>query len=312
MSVLAAISGWARFSPSDEFWVVTVISTTVSIAGFIGTFYYLNRKKVLEAIPTSKIRSAAQGYLELDGVGELMEGPRIIAPLTGTHCTWYNYRVDERRSSGKNSRWVAIEKGISDSLFFIVDDTGKCVIDPEGATVIPATTDTWYGSTPRPESGHKLRRGRWSGGRYRYTEMRMHPGDNLYAIGLYKTVGGANTDFNVNAEVLTLLREWKADSYTLLHKFDHNRDGQIDMQEWEHVRNAALQHVLDQHHEFKSVPAVNLLGDTRDLRRPFILSAIPQHRLIKRYSYYAGGLITLFFLAGMFACWITGLRYYSG
>lgn len=308
---LIAAREWAQTSPADDFWILATILIISAIAGFLGGFRFLMRKRVLEDIPTSRIRSAAQGYLELDGVGQLMEGPQIIAPLTGTRCTWYSYRVDEHRGSGKNSKWVTIEKGISEGLFLLIDETGKCVIDPDGASVIPAATDTWYGSTPRPQSGHRIRRGFFSGGRYRYTEMRLHPDEPLYAIGLYKTVGGAGSELNVNAEVIALLKEWKADSESMLKKHDQNGDGQIDVQEWEKVRNAALQHVLEQHRDIHTIPAVNLLGRTHDLRRPFILSAIPQHTLVRRYTFYCSGLITLFFIAGIIACWIIGLRYYA-
>ena len=223
-----------------------------------------------------------------------MEGPQIITSLSGTPCIWFSFTVEENKGSGKRSRWETIEQATSEGLCLLVDDTGKCVIDPEGASVIPAITQKWYGSGPRPQSGHKLRKGWFFGGRYRYTEKRMHPMDTLFAIGLYKTVGGANTDFNINAEVATLLKEWKSNSAQLLAQYDQNKDGKIDVQEWEGVRNAALQNVLNQHQEFKSAPAVNIMCQTHDLRRPYILSAIPQHTPVSRYSWYAGGLITLF------------------
>ncbi|MEX2352976.1 MAG: GIDE domain-containing protein, partial [Gammaproteobacteria bacterium] len=284
-----ALSEWARSSPADDFWTFAAILVLASVGGFIGGFYFLLRKRAIENIPTSKIRSAAQGYLELTGHGQLLEGPQIIAPLTNTPCTWYSFSVQERRRSGKNSRWVTIEKGISDSLFLLIDDTGKCIIDPEGASVIPSVTDTWYGTTPRPRHGKKTGRSFLSRGRYRYIEQRMHIGDDLYAIGLYKTVGGADGHFNINDEVIRLLREWKQDSESLLQQYDHNRDGKIDLQEWEAVREAAMNQVLTDHRELQSMPPVNIMGKTQDSRRPFILSAVPQDKLIKRYGYYAAG-----------------------
>jgi hypothetical protein len=309
--MLAALSDWALTSLPDEFWFFTGIAMLASACGFFGGFYFFIRSRVLADTPTSRIRSAAQGYLELAGRGQLLEGPPIIAPLTGTHCTWYSYRIEEHRGSGKNSKWVTIEKGDSDSLFLIVDDTGKCVIDPEGATVIPSATDTWYGHTARPTRGRKLG-GRYFGGRFRYREMRMHPGDELYAIGLYKTVGGASTEINVNQQVAMLLKEWKADSRQMLQQYDHNKDGQIDIQEWQAVRDAALKHVLDQHKEIHAMPPVNIMGNTMDARRPFILSAVSQEKLIGRYYSYAGALLVLFFLAGAFASWAISLRLYGG
>ena len=83
------------------------------------------------------------------------------------------------------------------------------------------------------------------------------------------------------------------------------------MHEWEQVRNAALQEVLSHHQEIRSVPPVNVLGKTQDPRRPYILSAIPQRNLIRRYHNYTAALISLFFIPRILACWLVGLRYYT-
>jgi hypothetical protein len=309
---MSTVSDWARYSVADDFWPVAVVSIILCAIGFFVGFYYFFRMRVLENIPTSKIRSAAQGYVELAGQGQLLEGPEIIAPLTGKTCTWYHYMIQERRRSGKNNRWVTIAEGTSEDLFLLLDDTGRCVIDPEGASVLPGETNTWYGTSPRPTPGSPGRRSLISGGNYRYTEKRMHPGDDLYAIGFYQTVGGANSEVNMSTEVVALLKEWKADSEQLLKKFDQNKDGRIDMHEWELVRKAALVEVMKQHNELMATPPVNLIGRTHDARRPYILSALPQDSLIQRYKYYAGGLITLFFIAGAFVTWIINLRYSGG
>ncbi len=146
-----------------------------------------------------------------------MEGLPIVSPLTGTICTWYEYKIEEHRQSGKNSRWDTIKKGTSDELFLIKDETGQCIIDPEGAHVTVNHNDVWYGATAHPSRGSlgsssnrffKI----GSMGRYRYTEKRLQTSEELYAIGLYKTVGGAGATFNINKDVRELIREWKTDT----------------------------------------------------------------------------------------------------
>jgi hypothetical protein len=303
---MSSLVEWARYSVPDDFWPIAIALIIISIASFFAAFYFFHRMRVMSDIPTSKIRSAAQGYLELVGRGELLEGPQIFAPLTGKVSTWYQFMIQERRRTHKKNHWVTIEQGISDELFLIIDDTGKCVIDPEGASVIPSVTDTWYGSSPRP--GKSTSSSFLAGRRYRYIEKRMHPGEPLYAIGLYQTVGGASAEFDTNSEVLDLIKEWKNDSEVLLKKYDANQDGQIDMQEWEQVRKAALEVVMQNHRDMKTAPAVNMLARTHDRRRPFILSSIPQEGLINRYRAYSYGLIILFFLAGTIVTWIINLR----
>ncbi len=191
---------WARTAPADDFWITAAVLIGLAVAGFIGAFYYFLRKRIIEDTPTARIRSAAQGYVELTGIGKLMDGPPIISPLTGTQCTWYSYQIEERRRSRRRTRWVTVDRGTSDELFLLEDETGTCVIDPEGAGVTPAARDIWYGATPRPASGPGGGRRWFSGGRYRYTEQRLHPGEPLFAIGLFETVGGAGGHFNVDGE----------------------------------------------------------------------------------------------------------------
>ena len=52
----------------------------------------LARKRLIEDTPTSRIRSAPQGFVELAGVAGVFEGEPIIAPLTQRPCCWYRYR----------------------------------------------------------------------------------------------------------------------------------------------------------------------------------------------------------------------------
>ena len=56
----------------------------------------------------------------------------------------------------------------------------------------------------------------------------MHPGELLYALGLYKTVGGASSQFNVNNDVRDIISEWKSDSEALMAKFDKNKKEEIE------------------------------------------------------------------------------------
>lgn len=83
---MSSLVTWVQQSPSDDFWLAAAILIGLTVFGFIGAFYFYLRKRVMQDTPTSKIRSAAQGYVELNGHGDLLEGPPIIAPLTGSTC----------------------------------------------------------------------------------------------------------------------------------------------------------------------------------------------------------------------------------
>ena len=60
------------------------------------------------------------------------------------------------------------------------------------------------------------------------------------------------SEFNLNNDVAHLLRDWKKNSEELLTRFDENKDGQVGIEEWQKVRDAALKQVQSQHAEQKA------------------------------------------------------------
>jgi len=68
-------------------------------------------------------------------------------------------------------------------LFLLDDDTGACVIDPDGAEVTPGISETWYESRPaRPLDTFKVHPSidvlsktlTRASAPYRYTELRLN------------------------------------------------------------------------------------------------------------------------------------------
>lgn len=313
--VFVSLKHWVKQSPADDFWLWAIAFLVVAVVCFFISFITLHRKRIIEDTPTSKIRSAAQGYVELIGHGQMMEGQPIIAPLTGTACTWYDYKIEEYRQSGKRSYWATIRSATSTELFLIKDETGQCIIDPEGAHVTVTSKDVWYGGEASPARGSLTanskkhffaRLGRHR--RYRYTEKRLHNEESLYAIGLYKTVGGAGVKLDVNEDVRELVREWKVDTEALMKQYDTNNDGEIDLQEWQEVREEAYRNVIKNHSEQKTLPPVNLISKTNDRRRPFILSALEQNDLTRRLHIYSVLSLTLFILCGSLSTLLISIR----
>lgn len=269
------------------FWFILALLIVATAAAFYFIWRSLHRARLIEDTPTARIRSAHQGYLEIEGEGRLLEGPPIVGPLTGTHCLWYSYQIEHRETlhdsrGRRSSTWNTIQSGVSDGLFLIEDDTGRCIIDPDGAEVIAGEKDVWYGHAAFPHIGPPLTKSwfRLGVGDYRYTEERLMPG-SVYALGWFSTVRGASTD--MSADVSALLREWKADQAGLLGRFDRNGDGRIDVGEWDAAREAALQEVIKLRSQRVATPASNVLSRAPSDRHPFLLSAIPQQVLTMRY-----------------------------
>ena len=277
-------------APTGSFWVAIAIAAALCILAALFAVSALRRRYAITGTATSLIRSAAQGYVELEGYGELLDGEPIIAPLSQRRCTWYRYKIERRRDrvsgSRRESEWEVVDQGISDALFQLVDSSGRCVVDPDGAQVSPSVRRVWYGDSARPDGPNAPR---WAfGQRFRFSEERMHPGDPLFAIGMFITAGGAGSALPSDSEIRDLIRIWKADQETLLERFDTNRDGAIDVREWEAVRTAATEEVVARSPGTQA-PAVDVLRATGDANRPFVLAAMFQEDLVRRLGWQAMG-----------------------
>jgi len=96
------------------------------------TWRNVSHIRLIEDTPTAKIRSAHQGYVELEGAGRLMDGPPIIAKLSGLPCVWFRYKIEHQIKTHykghTQTRWEVIEKGESTETFWLEDETGRVVI----------------------------------------------------------------------------------------------------------------------------------------------------------------------------------------
>lgn len=307
--MLAPLITEIRTATPDEFWLAAGIAVAAALAGFWLWFRSMKRARLIEDTPTSRCRSAAQGYVELIGTQQLMPGEPIRAPLTGRQCTWWEYCIEEKRttySRGRSrTRWVTVNKGRSESLFLIRDDTGSAVIDPDGADVTPSASDTWYGSSHWPKG--QSTGGGIFGGRYRYTERRMHENDLLYAIGFFQTRSAHHESLDRGHETAMVLAQWKRDNARLLQRFDSDRDGTIDIVEWEQARAAAEEAVSLRVRELALDPGIHLMSRPPD-GRPYLLSVLPETELTRRFRRFAVAGLALFFLAGTGAVFAIGVR----
>ncbi len=298
----AQLAAGLAHADTGEFWLGTLAALGFAAAAFVYAFLSLHRARLIENTPTSRIRSAAQGYVEFEGVAQLLPGPVIVSPLSGAHCCWWRYRVRKRERSGRNERWRTIESATSDELFLLDDGTGDCVVDPDGARIYPSLRRQWRGSSRRPQRIPE--KTPWlQFGEFRYEEELIGTGVALHALGWFRTQSGAHS-FDESADLTALLREWKADQADLLARFDADGNGQISAAEWEAARRAALEQVRRLHLERAVDPDVHVLCRPRD-RRPFVLSAMPSAQLASRYRIKAVSGLSLSIFSG--ACGVFAL-----
>ena len=275
-------------------------------AAVVYSFWYAckswAKNRAIVDTPTSRIRSAAQGYVELSGRGMLPADAHNRGPLTGLPCTWWRYKIEDRGNRGASRinsswrwgdpfssfwSWSSVDSGTSTASFLLDDGTGRCLVDPRGAEVFPGVTTVWYGSTEWPEE--RIPGGGALGwlldhiptGRYRYTEHRLQVGDHICALGAFRSEGGVSVE-DPDAAVTDLLHRWKQDQAALLKRFDADHDGVLSAAEWEQARAAARQEVMGGRAADTRTPSLNVLAEPMD-GRCFLLAAAEGGSLAKRF-----------------------------
>ena len=279
-----------------------VVALAASVGACVGGGWWAVRRMVqaryLLDTPTSKIRSAAQGYVELYGVLQEHKAG-LQARLTGKPCLWWRFKVEEYSSSDKRSAWRVVKSGSSEACFLLSDGTGECLVDPKGAEIRPATKEVWQSDqAPLTMSSGGLFDWFSSGKQYRYTEERLHAGEPLYAIGDFHTRGGGQQGLDLSAAQGTVIREWKGDYGRLLERFDSDGNQQLDESEWNRVRLAAQLEAEDRHSVQSLQPAQHQMGKPSQAQ-PFILSSHGEDQLARQFHWQA--------LAGAVVCLLGAL-----
>lgn len=144
---------------SREGWLL--ILSLMSLISLFAWFSALRRSRLIVGTPTSRIASAAQGYVELLGRAH-PEGAPILGKYSLLPCLWYRYKLE--RKNHKNE-WRTVDTGESEAPFCLDDGSGTCVIDPRGAEIIARHKDSW-----------------WVGDE-RYTEWKVLQHDEVYSTG---------------------------------------------------------------------------------------------------------------------------------
>ncbi len=80
-------TGVLRMNEAEYFSLIVVL---LFAGGFLFYYSYIacKRFRFIAGIATSKIRSAAQGQVELKGLGEWMPDDLILSPFSNSRCIW--------------------------------------------------------------------------------------------------------------------------------------------------------------------------------------------------------------------------------
>lgn len=93
-------------------------------------------KRLIEAVPTSSTRGLSFGVSELKAMVDVDEDhPPLRDPLKNEKCVAFDYKVEEKRGSGKNEKWRVIEHREERAPFWLEDSEGKVLVQPDGAKI---------------------------------------------------------------------------------------------------------------------------------------------------------------------------------
>ena len=133
-------------------------------------------------------------------------------------------------------------------------------------------------------------------------------GDPLYTLGHFTTDSTGQRTLSADQLAGDILRNWKTDFPALLTKFDHNRDGELDLREWQLVREAALGKAREQQAAVAGAPPDHLLSQPEHSGLPFIVSSAEQTHLSRGFRRGALAYAAGFLLAGTLATWLMTSR----
>jgi len=116
---------------SGQLIAIAVVGALAGVYLFYCGFRMLQRKRLILNTPSSKIRSAAMGLVEISG---LATGPyTMAAPITGIPCYYYRTTAWQWQRRGKSSEWVKVADESLHLPFYVDDNTGRVLVDPQGA-----------------------------------------------------------------------------------------------------------------------------------------------------------------------------------
>lgn len=237
--------------------------------------YALHRKRQIENIPTSKLRSMAMGLVELNG--RAVRRYALVSPMSHTPCVWY--RLSKFRTEENGTRRSL---GSSDSgplPFFLDDGTGRVLVLPEGANVRaqthhegPPSGGLLFATTPVDSDEH-------------WVEEVIAEGTWLYLLGFARPLREAPA--SLKERLIERLRNLKQSGS--LQRFDTDGDGKICEEEWAAARQKVEHELLAESLAGEQLPRQNgahaAIGRPPHRGLPFIIAgAASELQIAGRYG----------------------------
>lgn len=234
----------------------------------------------MAAIPCSRVRSAAIGLVELQG--KAIPRKAQNAPLSDLPCCWWRCVVEELVKSGKSSHWRTIATRSCSQLFYLEDPTGAVLIDPEEAEIHAdkKVFDSSSSNLSSALSSWGIDASSWLGlsKRLRVWESVIPLASPLYVLGELALRVDHLAERNARLKEKLAGVKKNAERMALA---DTNKDGQVDVAEWDALRLQLEQEFLQEEAARPAEPPQDKMLVRRPASYPFIVSTRPEASLLR-------------------------------
>ncbi len=264
----------------------------VATLPFSPAFRGWRRKRLMENVPTSKIRSMAMGIVELHG--SAVTGLGVLkAPLTNRECIYYKIEVAGFSSSQ------------SDSLFYLEDDTGKVLIDPKKVEILLDNSSKyqfikWHNIKKIPDSILNYCATEGISGDACLNEWIIRPNDQIYVLGTVYKDPSLIIDYKSKLEKQLKSIEFypkkmeKKFNEELLRiknnprdmkRLDTDGDGVISNEEWDQAVSDLKQNLVEsQRQQMKNMQETDLVVGKGEGNSLYIISSESEKALCNVHS----------------------------
>ena len=178
-------------------WAAVIVPGLLAFALLLWGFGSLKRKRLIENVPTSKVKGVFMGLNEVKG--EAVRDDPLTSYLAEAPCVYYAYSIAEHwqrtetytDGEGKTktrtvSGWTTVDQGEILSPFDLRDETGRLRIVPDRAeveadeamsTTCGRMSALYYGKGPASAVGNSTHR-------RRFTESIIGLGARIYVMGM--------------------------------------------------------------------------------------------------------------------------------
>ncbi len=184
------------FSSDNDPIFIALLGAVLGVILFVKGFRDFQLKRLIRDTPAAKVRSAAIGLVEMQGVSV---GPyTITSPVQQRACFYYRTQLWRWVQREKDSEWVSVADERMHVPFYLKDNTGMVLVDPNGATVDihrdyheEFNTSLFSSSAPGPGAIAFIQRyGLSSGTKVKLEEYTIRPDNPIFILGTLATNSG--------------------------------------------------------------------------------------------------------------------------